>query len=332
MKGQKQPVAVVLVNLGTPEAPTTSAVRGFLREFLSDPRVVEIPRFLWLIILNLFVLTFRPKPVSEAYKEIWTDRGSPIRWITEDQANGIRLELEERFSDAKITVTHAMTYGEPRIHETLDGLYQSGHRRIIVLPMYPQYSGSTTGAVCDQVASYMQRARAMPSITMINSYFYNGSYISALSESIRSYWESEGRGDHLLFSYHGIPESYVAKGDPYTGHCECTTGAVAAKLGLDQHDYTMAYQSRFGKAEWVKPYTDKTIEELASKQVKTLDVVCPAFSADCLETIEEIAGENAELFEKSGGAKLRLIPCLNASDRHIKALSDILSPHLEAIL
>ena len=332
MKGQKQPVAVVLVNLGTPEAPTKGAVRKFLREFLSDSRVVEIPRILWLIILNLFVLTFRPKAVAEAYKVIWTERGSPIRWITEDQVSGLKTELTERYSDVRITVTHAMTYGEPRIDKTLHNLYESGHRRIIVLPMYPQYSGSTTGAVCDQVAAYMQSSRSMPSITLINSYFYNDSYTSALRESIEEFWQSEGKGDHLLFSYHGIPESYVDKGDPYTGHCECTTGAVVAKLGLNEDNYTMAYQSRFGKAEWVKPYTDKTVESLAEKQVKTLDVVCPAFSADCLETIEEIAGENAELFEEAGGTKLRLIPCLNASERHIKALADIVSPHLDAII
>ncbi|MCL4157346.1 UNVERIFIED_CONTAM: hypothetical protein GTU68_063312, partial [Idotea baltica] len=217
--GKQQPVAVVLVNLGTPEAPTPKAVKRFLGEFLSDKRVVEIPRIVWLIILNLFVLPLRPKRVAEAYKLIWTDRGSPIRWITEDQVAGLQSALADRYADRTITVTHAMTYGKPSIAETLDQLYQTDHRRIVVLPI----------------------------------------------------------------------------------HCECTTGAVVEKLGLTEQDYTLAYQSRFGKAEWVKPYADKTIEKLASEKVKTLDVVCPAFSADCLETLEEIAEQNAELFVEAGG-------------------------------
>jgi len=282
VKGTKQPVAVVLVNLGTPEAPTPASVRRFLREFLSDRRVVEIPRFVWLIILNLFVLTFRPKRVAEAYKAIWTERGSPIRWITEDQASGLQAQLENRYPQTSITVTHAMTYGQPAIADTLDQLYQQGHRRMVVLPMYPQYSGSTTGAVYDQIAAYMKSNRALPGLSIVNAYFYNDSYIAALSKSIENFWQEHGRADHLLFSYHGIPVSYVKSGDPYTGHCECTTGAVVDKLGLEDNDYTLAYQSRFGKAEWVKPYADKTIEELARKNVETLDVVCPAFSADLI--------------------------------------------------
>jgi len=330
MRGQRQPVAVILVNLGTPEAATPKAVRKFLGEFLSDPRVVEIPRIIWLIILKLFVLPFRPKAVTEAYSIVWTERGSPLRWITEDQVTGLQAEFEKRYEDRAPTVRHAMTYGGPSIAHTIESLYQSGHRRMVVLPMYPQYSGSTTGAVYDQIADYVKSARALPGLSIINAYFYKPEYIGALVTSIREFWEENGRGDHLLFSYHGIPKSYVAKGDPYTGHCECTTGGVVAGLELEDKDYTMAYQSRFGKAEWVQPYTDKTLEKLAAEGVKSIDVVCPAFAADCLETLEEIAEQNRDMFIEAGGQQLRLIPCLNASDAHIHALADILTPYIKA--
>ena len=330
MRGQRQPVAVILINLGTPEAATPKAVRTFLGQFLSDPRVVEIPRILWLIILNLFVLPFRPKPVAEAYSIVWTERGSPLRWITEDQVKGLTDEFAKRYEGLAPTVCSAMTYGKPSIADTIDELYQSGHRRMVILPMYPQYSGSTTGAVYDQIARYIQRTRALPGLSIINAYFHKPEYTAALANSIHSFWAEHGRSEHLLFSYHGIPESYVAKGDPYTGHCECTTGGVVAALKLTDKDYTMTYQSRFGKAEWVKPYTDKTIEALAAKGVKSIDVICPAFAADCLETLEEIAEQNRDAFIEAGGEQLRLIPCLNASEPHIKALADILDPYIKA--
>ena len=198
--------------------------------------------------------------------------------------------------------------------------------------MYPQYSGSTTGAVYDQIAKFVKRQRALPGLTVINAYFYQEAYINALGESIEEFWQEHGRGDYLLFSYHGIPKSYVNAGDPYTGHCECTTAAVSEKLSLSDANSGMAYQSRFGKAEWVKPYTDKTIEKLAQDGIKTLDVVCPAFAADCLETLEEIAEQNREFFEQAGGKELRLIPCLNASDGHIRALEQIISPYLDGMV
>lgn len=332
MKGQRQPVAVVLINLGTPDELSESGVRRFLRQFLSDPRVVEIPRFLWLIILYLFVLPFRPRKVAEAYKVIWSERGSPLRWITEDQSKALGERFDSRYPDSKVTVTHAMTYGNPSIQSVMDELYESGHRRIVVMPMYPQYSGSTTGAVYDQVAHYMTSRRALPGISIVNAYFHQSAYIKALATSIETFWGKEGRGDHLLFSYHGIPKSYVTKGDPYAGHCECTTGAVVAELGLKESDYTAAYQSRFGKAEWIKPYTSESVEALGASGVGTLDVVCPAFAADCLETLEEIVDQNGEAFVEAGGKRLRLIPCLNASDVHIDALESILSPYLEAII
>jgi len=332
MKGKKQPSALVLVNLGTPEECTPASVRAFLREFLSDPRVVEIPRFLWMIILHLFVLTFRPAKVCEAYKVIWTERGSPLRYYTEDQVALLSERMQVRYPDSPPTVKYAMTYGKPSVSSVLQELYDSGHRRIVVLPMYPQYSCSTTGAVYDQVAKHMRAHRALPSLHIINSYFYEKAYIEALSCSIQAFWQEHGRSEKLLFSYHGVPQSYIDKGDPYTGHCECTTGATVASLGIEQEDYVMSYQSRFGKAEWVQPYTDATVEGLAKSGVKTLDVVCPAFSVDCLETIEEIVGENREIFLEHGGQELRLIPCLNASKLHIDALERISSKYLDAIV
>lgn len=332
MKGLHQPAALVLVNLGTPEECTPKSVRRFLAEFLSDARVVEIPKPIWWLILNLFVLPFRPAKVAKAYEIIWTDRGSPLRYYTEDQVELLSERMSRRYPDSTPTVKYAMTYGDPGIESVLSELYENGHRRIVILPMYPQYSCSTTAAVYDQIARYASKTRALPGLQIINSYFYEESYIKALADSVTDYWAHHGRSEKLMFSYHGIPQRYVDKGDPYTGHCECTTSAVVHALGLDENDYVMTYQSRFGKAEWVKPYTDVTVEELAKSGVKTLDVICPAFSVDCLETIEEIAEQNRELFIEHGGENLRLIPCLNASKGHIDALETISAKYLDAIV
>jgi protoporphyrin/coproporphyrin ferrochelatase len=333
MKGSSTPVAIVLVNLGTPEELTVASVRSFLREFLSDARVVEIPRPIWLLILNLFVLPFRPKKVVETYRKVWAEEGSPLRIITEQQVAALQQRFDNRSWEKapKITVCHAMTYGNPGISETLEGLYAHGYRRIVVLPMYPQYSGSTTGAIYDQLAEYMKSQRALPGLSIINSYFYEQSYISALRQSIENFWQKHDRPDYLLFSYHGIPVSYVEKGDPYAGHCECTTAAVLDQLELENTETGMAYQSLFGKAEWLKPYTSEHLAELAKQGVKKVDVICPGFAADCIETLEEIALLNAELFVEAGGEELRLIPCLNDSDIHIDALEQILDRHIQAL-
>ena len=331
MKGLSTPVAVVLVNLGTPQELTVPSVRAFLREFLSDPRVVEIPRLVWWLILNLFVLPFRPKKVVESYQKVWTAEGSPLRVITARQASALQQRFNQNLGHRAPSVRYAMTYGEPGISETLDELYQQGHRRIVVLPMYPQYSGSTTAAIYDQIAEHVQNRRALPSLSIINSYFYEESYIEALQKSIETFWQSENKPDYLLFSYHGIPVSYIEKGDPYQGQCECTTAAVVEKLQLNETKTGMSYQSLFGKAEWLKPYTSARLQELASAGIKRIDVICPGFAADCIETLEEIAMENAEIFIEAGGSQLRLIPCLNDSDIHIDALENILDRHIKAI-
>lgn len=331
MKGLNTPAAIVLVNLGTPEELSVSSVRKFLREFLRDPRVVEIPRVIWLLILNLFVLPFRPKKVVEAYQEVWMEEGSPLRVITERQTAALQNRYDSSLDQGSVSVRYAMTYGEPGISETLEDLYQTGHRRIIVLPLYPQYSGSTTGAIYDQIADFMKGRRALPGLSIINSYFFEQSYIGALRQSIEEFWQLNGRPDYLLFSYHGIPISYVEKGDPYKGQCECTTGAVLDQLDLDKVESGMSYQSLFGKAEWLKPYTSEHLKQLAKSGIKKVDVICPGFAADCIETLEEIAMENAEIFTEEGGEELRLIPCLNDSDIHIDALKKILDRHLQAI-
>lgn len=321
----------MLVNLGTPEALTIPAIRSFLREFLWDHRVVEIPRPIWWIILNCFVLTLRPRKIIETYRKVWTEEGSPLRVITERQVDALQAKLLNSLGEDAPTVIHAMTYGDPKIADGLDRAYQSGSRRIIVLPMYPQYSGSTTGAVYDQIAAYMQSNRALPGLNIINSYFYEPAYTAAISKSITDFWQRRGRADYLLFSYHGIPVSYVEKGDPYSGQCECTTGAVSEQLQLDPERSGMSYQSLFGKAEWLKPYTATRLVKLAEAGIKRVDVVCPAFAADCIETLEEIALLNAEAFKAAGGEELRLIPCLNDSDVHMEALEEILMPHILAV-
>lgn len=331
MLGKSTPVAVVLINLGTPEELSTTAVRRFLRQFLSDKRVVEIPKPIWWLILNLFVLTFRPRKIVKTYRQVWMDAGSPLRVITEQQVVALQSWLDQRLGTNSPRVLHAMTYGQPAIGRVLKELQAEGYRRLIILPLFPQYSGSTTGAVVDQVANYLRKQRYAPSTNFIGAYFFERSYISALTSSIRDFWSREGRAEYLLFSYHGIPASYVKKGDPYSGHCECTTGAVIEGLGLESSEYGMSYQSRFGKAEWVRPYTSDTLVALAERGVKTVDVICPAFAADCIETLEEIAIENAHLFRAAGGETLRLIPCLNASAAHIEAFGAILMPHITAL-
>lgn len=332
MEGQRQPAALVLVNLGTPETCTPGGVRTFLRQFLSDRRVVEIPRPIWWLILNLFILPFRPKKVAEAYKVIWTERGSPLRYYTEDQVKKLQDRFVRRYPERTPTVRHAMTYGSPSITSVINELYESGHRRIVVLPMYPQYSCSTIAPIYDQIGEYCKAHRALPGLQIINGYFYESAYIQALAGSIRSYWDEHGQPEKLLFSYHGVPEFHGEKGDPYVGHCQCTTGATVKALGLAEDQYQMSFQSRFGKAEWVKPYTDVTVEALAKSGVRRLDIVCPAFAVDCLETIEEIGEQNREIFIEHGGEELRLIPCLNASDIHIDALEVITAKYLDAIV
>ncbi len=317
---------VLLVNLGTPGAPTTTSVRRFLKPFLSDPRVVEYPRLLWWLILNGIILRFRPSRSARAYREIWTEDGSPLMLYSKAIAEGVRKKLEE---DAPGTyqLELAMTYGEPSISSAIDRLQAAGARRLLVLPLYPQYSGTTTASVFDLVSKKLQGMRWIPETRFINQYHDERGYIDALAASIREHWEQHGRGDHLLFSFHGVPQYTLDGGDPYHGQCQKTGRLVAETLNLGDDDWTLSFQSRVGREEWLRPYTDETVAELGKKGIKRLDVACPGFSTDCLETLEEIAMQNAGFFTDAGGKTLSYIPALNARADHIAFLGTLLERH-----
>jgi ferrochelatase len=317
---------VLLVNLGTPDAPTASAVRRFLKAFLSDPRVVEYPRLLWWLILNGVILRIRPSRSAKAYREIWTDDGSPLMLHSQRLTDGVRERLEQR-APGEYKVELAMTYGEPSITSAIDKLQKAGARRLLILPLYPQYSGTTTASVFDAVTSKLQGMRWVPESRFINQYHDEPGYIRALAASVREYWQQHGRGDHLLFSFHGVPRYTLDKGDPYHCHCQKTGRLVAEELELEEDQWTLSFQSRVGRDEWLRPYTDETVVELASKGIGRLDVACPGFSADCLETLEEIAMQNAEFFEDAGGESLHYIPALNARDDHIDFLTTLIGQH-----
>ena len=317
---------VLLVNLGTPEAPTTSAVRRFLKPFLSDPRVVEYPRLLWWLILNGIILRIRPSRSAKAYQEIWTDEGSPLMLYSQAIAEGVSNRLD---SDAPDTyrVELAMTYGEPSVASAIDRLQAAGARRLLVLPLYPQYSGTTTASVFDSVSTKLQSMRWIPELRFINQYHDEPGYVAALAASVRDHWEQHGKGEHLLFSFHGVPQYTLMGGDPYHCQCQKTGRLVAEALGLGADDWTLSFQSRVGREEWLRPYTDETVKALGKQGIKRLDVACPGFSTDCLETLEEIAMQNAEFFEEAGGESLHYIPALNARADHIALLGSLIERH-----
>jgi ferrochelatase len=317
---------VLIVNLGTPDAPTAPALRTYLKEFLSDPRVVEIPKIVWWFILNGIILNVRPKKSAAKYATVWMEEGSPLRVYTERQTQLIGAELARRGVD--VDIDYAMRYGNPSIPAVLERLRAKGLRRLLVLPMYPQYSSSTTATAFDVVFDAFSSMRNQPDLRLIRSFQDFDPYIEALAAQVRRHWDTHGRGDLLLFSFHGVPKRSLIKGDPY--HCEChkTARLVAEKLGLEHHQWKTAFQSRFGKAEWLKPYTSEVLHELPGKGVKTLDVMCPGFPADCLETLEEIAMEGKEEFLMAGGQAYRYIPCLNDDPRGVSAFTDLIQAHL----
>jgi ferrochelatase len=316
---------VLLVNLGTPGAPTASAIRRYLRQFLSDRRVVEFPRALWLAILYLFILPFRPRRLVHAYEKVWTARGSPLLAISRDQQQA----LSSTFG-TDVVVGLAMSYGEPSIENALAELETEGVRRILVLPMYPQYSGTTTAAVFDTLFAALSRRRWMPDIRTISSYHDDAAHIEALATSIESWWQAHGRGEHLLISFHSIPRQYVESGDPYFCQCQKTARLLVARLGLEEGTWSVSFQSRLGRQPWLMPYSDIVIPQLATARgVRRLDVLCPGFSADCLETLEEVAIRYAADFVAAGGETLRYIPALNAQPVHIAALAELCRRHLQ---
>jgi ferrochelatase len=319
--------AIVLVNLGTPDEPTRGAVKRYLKEFLSDPRVVEIPRLLWWFILNLIILPFRSGKSAAKYASIWTRDGSPLKVHTQRQAMLLRGALGERGHDA-LRVTMAMRYGSPSLPEVLDKLKAEHCERVLILPAYPQYSGTTTGSIYDAVFSHFKKVRNLPELRMVKNYHDHDSYIAALHDSVLAYWDANGRGQKLVMSFHGVPKRTLLLGDPY--HCEChkTARLLAAKLRLKPEQYVVTFQSRFGKAEWLQPYTAPTLRQLARDGVERVDVICPGFTSDCLETLEEIAMEAKHDFEKAGGRQFHYIPCLNEQPSWIAGLAEIAEQHL----
>jgi ferrochelatase len=329
--GTAAKVGVLLINLGTPDAPTAKALRPYLKQFLSDPRVIEIPRLAWWPILNLIILNTRPKKSAEKYASIWTSEGSPLLVHTRKQAKLLQGYLGER-TRTPMVVDFAMRYGNPSVSSAIEKMKAAGCDRILAIPLYPQYAASSTGSALDAVFAMLQRARNQPAIRTVKHFHDDPGYIGALAKSITHYWMQNGRPDQLIMSFHGVPKFTLDKGDPY--HCECQkTGRLLAEaLGLTPERYRVTFQSRFGRAEWLQPYTQPTLEELGKKKVNRVDVVCPGFVADCLETLEEIAMECKTAFLSSGGKDFHYIPCLNESPQWIHALTDLALAHLQGWL
>jgi|JI10StandDraft_1071094.scaffolds.fasta_scaffold205569_2 ferrochelatase len=322
-------VGVLLSNLGTPDAATPAALRAYLKEFLSDPRVIELPRWKWLPILHLFILTTRPKMSAALYRKVWTAEGSPLLVTSQRQRAGIKQRLRSRFGDS-VVVALGMRYGNPSIAAAMRELADAGCSRIVVLPLYPQYAAATTGSTFDAVFAALQKTRWVPGLRTIETYHDEPGYIAALAASVRERWQAEGEPEKLLLSFHGMPQRYFDDGDPYFCYCQKTARLLAEALALADERWLLSFQSLFGKEEWLKPYTDRTVERLAREGVRSLDVLCPGFSADCLETIEEIDQLNREIFLHHGGEHFRFIPCLNERDEHLDFLAARVARELDA--
>ncbi|CBL44711.1 Protoheme ferro-lyase [gamma proteobacterium HdN1] len=323
------PFEVLLVNLGTPTEPSPPAIRRYLKAFLQDTRVVNTSRWLWWLVLNGFILPFRPKHVAKLYKSIWTDQGSPLLVHSQRLADQLSLTLRQQLGQT-VPVHLAMTYGTPALAPVIQNIAKAHSTRppaLIVLPLFPQYSATTTGAAFDAIAREIGTIPNLPTLHFIRSYAEFDPYICALAHSIQSHWETHPRGEKLLFSFHGIPASYQQKGDPYPEECAATAHRVAEKLGLSNSDYALAFQSRFGRQEWVKPYTDHLLAEWGQQGIRSIDVICPGFAADCLETLEEITIRGTEQFHTSGGKTLNYIPCLNDQPTHAEALAQLTLRH-----
>lgn len=319
---------ILLTNLGTPDAPTSAAVRRYLAEFLSDPRVVELAKPLWWLILHGIILRTRPRRSAEAYSKVWTDEGSPLLQISKKQAKLVSQDMQERTS-GPIHVELGMRYGNPSIRSALEKLRQANAQRLLVLPLYPQYSATTTASTFDAIAEELKSWRCLPELRMINHYHDHPGYISALVESIRDHWADYGKPEKLLFSFHGLPKQYKLAGDPYDSECQITARLVAEQLGLEEDFWFVSFQSRLGLQEWLKPYTDKQLKEWGKSGLKNVQLICPGFSADCLETLEEIKLQNRDFFLDAGGKEFSYIPALNDQSAHISAISDIIMQHCQ---
>lgn len=315
--------AILLVSLGTPTEPTPRGVARFLRLFLSDPRVVEAPRLLWWFLLRCVIIPLRARRVARAYQKIWTDSGSPLSVISQKQATKLQQTLERQMPGKAPGVFNVETYGEISLAERVTALREEGYEHFTIIPMYPQYSGSTTGAIYDQVAKLFLRSRNVPDIRLIKAYYVEPGYIDALAESVCRHWREQGRNQRLLMSFHGVPQEYVEKGDPYEQHCRATAVALAEKLDLKEDEWAYAFQSRFGPKQWLQPYTDNLLQQWAEQGIVSVDVISPAFTADCLETLEELNIAARELFLSKGGQNFAYISSLNDSEFFIEFLAEI---------
>ncbi|MBT1443107.1 ferrochelatase [Shewanella sp. JM162201] len=313
---------VLLVNLGTPDAPDASSVRRFLKQFLSDPRVVDLSPWIWKPLLNGVILNTRPAKVAKLYQSIWWDEGSPLMVISKRQREKLAAELKT-LCGFEVPVALGMSYGSPSLSDGLDSLTAQGVDNIVVLPLYPQYSCSTVASVFDGVAGVLKSRRRLPEWRMVREYYRHPLYIRALAASVTRLWDIKGKPDRLLMSFHGVPLRYINEGDPYQAQCLETARLVAKELKLGNDEWQVCFQSRFGKEEWLTPYTDELLESLPGQGVKRVDIMCPAFAADCLETLEEIAEGGQESFLHAGGEQYRVIPCLNDDDDHIRLLAEL---------
>lgn len=317
---------VLLINLGTPEAPTPKAVRRYLAEFLSDARVVEIPKLIWMLILYGVILPLRPRKTAENYQKIWTDQGSPLLVNSQALASALQTSLVNSGHDVKVVL--GMRYGNPSIAQALAELHASGISKLMCIPMYPQYAASTTGTAFDAVSEILKQWRWVPEVHFQNHYADHPLYIDALVNSINAHWHTHGRGDRLLFSFHGLPQRCLNQGDPYYCYCQKTARLVSEQLDLNPQAYQVVFQSRFGREPWLQPYCDKTLEALPKEGVKTIDIICPGFSADCLETLEEIQMTNQAIFIEAGGSAYRYIPALNATEGQVALYQNLIQSQM----
>ncbi|PID42086.1 MAG: ferrochelatase [Proteobacteria bacterium] len=328
---QSGKVGVLITNLGSPDAPAKKALIPYLKQFLWDPRVVELPRLIWWFVLNLVILRVRPSASAAAYKKVWTEQGAPLKKNTIEQARALGVALKKKWGD-RVELDWAMRYGQPSIEHKVQEMMNKGVDKLVVLPLYPQYAAATTASTFDAIANDFCRRRWIPELRFVTSYHDNPLYIEALAKSVEQHWSEFGRAQKLVLSYHGIPVKYVQRGDPYQNQCYKTSSLLVERLGLKEDEYMITFQSRLGREEWLRPYIDETMRALPEKGVRSVQVMCPGFSADCLETVEEIAEENREYFLESGGERFEYISALNARSEHITALAALVEANMSGWL
>ena len=324
----KRAIGILLVNTGTPDEPTPKAVRRFLVQFLSDADVIEYPRWLWLPLLHGIILRVRPRRSARLYQRVWDERGSPLLYHTRDLAAKLQDALRDQITESSVHIADGMRYGNPSIKSALAELRNKGATHLFIFPIFPQYTNTTSGTIIKAVFAELEKWRWLPSVQVLSDYHENDAYIHSIVGSIRAYWAKNERAEKLLFSFHGIPQEYVEKGDPYQAQCLRSAALIASELGLTEGQWLATFQSRFGPQTWLQPYTDVALEKLGSEKLASLAVICPGFAVDCLETVDEIGHEGRKVFQEAGGGAFAYIPALNSSDLHVQALSEIILANL----